>query len=276
MVPVTPTLTAEYMRDLAKNFSLKIYALNVSASFPVYEVSKPRVGVFFPQRYGLGSECWGWAYITLSNHNFDFQTITESDILAGNLNSKYDVIIIPDDSSTKTIVEGSATYPLKNGIGTEGLKNLKAFVEAGGTLIGFNTGGELPVKYGFTPSVTLVDTSNVMIPGSILRVNVNTTHFIAYGLTSETPIFYEWSPAFSTPTMTVAQYPTDSSKIWISGYHEGEEALAGNAAVVDATLVNGHVIMFGFDPLYRSQAHGTFLFAFNAIYYSVASETSLG
>jgi hypothetical protein len=44
---------------------------------------------------------------------------------------------------------------------------------------------------------------------------------------------------------------------------------------VDDTLGDGHVILFGFDPLYRSQAHGTFLFAFNAIYYSVASEAEL-
>jgi len=276
MVPAAQVAPTE-MNNLAKNFNLKIYALNVSTSLPVYGVStKPRIGVFFPQRYGKGTMCWGWANIILSNHNFDFQTINETDIQAGNLINNYDVIIIPDESSAKTIVDGSVTYPLPNGIKKQGLENLKTFVEAGGVLIGFNKGGEVPVRYGFTTSVTLVDTSSVTIPGSILRVNVNTTHFIAYGTALENPIFYEWSPAFLAPVdMTVAQYPTDSSKIWISGYHEGEEALSGNAALVDAPLGDGHVIIFGFDPFYRSQAHGTFLFAFNAIYWSVTQPTTL-
>jgi hypothetical protein len=51
----------------------------------------------------------------------------------------------------------------------------------------------------------------------------------------------------------------------LSGTLVGGEALAGRAAVVDATIGKGHVVMFASRPYWRWQTHGSFFLGFNAI-----------
>ena len=60
-------------------------------------------------------------------------------------------------------------------------------------------------------------------------------------------------------------YP--SANPLMSGWLLGEGLIEDRAALVDAPLGQGHVILFGFDPLYRAQAYATFKVLFNAIFY---------
>ena len=110
-------------------------------------------------------------------------------------------------------------------------------------------------------------------PGSILRVNVNPNHPVAYGMDREAAIWFEQSPVFA-PTFdtmnaadveTVAAYPNGNPLM--SGWLLGDGLLQGRSALVDAPLGEGHVVMFGFRPQYRGQSYGTFKMLFNSLFY---------
>jgi glutamine amidotransferase-like uncharacterized protein len=85
----------------------------------------------------------------------------------------------------------------------------------------------------------------------------------------ESAVFFARSRVFEvapgTPGVSVvARYP--ERDILMSGYAQGEERIAGKAALVEARVGNGRVVMFGFRPQHRAQPHQTFKPLFNALY----------
>jgi glutamine amidotransferase-like uncharacterized protein len=85
----------------------------------------------------------------------------------------------------------------------------------------------------------------------------------------ESAINYARSPVLEVQpgargVTVVARYPERG--ILLSGYAQGEERIAGKAAVVEAQVGRGRVVMFGFRPQYRAQAHETFKPFFNSLY----------
>ena len=51
----------------------------------------------------------------------------------------------------------------------------------------------------------------------------------------------------------------------LSGTLAGGEALSNRAQVVDASLGDGHVVMFAIRPFWRWQMQGTFFLGFNTL-----------
>jgi len=273
IVPVSNILPVNYtyMKSLAEKYSLTIYALNTTITGPIYEIPKePKIALYWPRRYGRQSMEAGWVSIILKQYNFLYDIITCENITTVDL-SKYNVIIIPDESPDARRIVTGISYPLKNGIGTSGLEKLKEFTSKGGVVVLLNRASGLTIFYNITPEVKFADLTGVTLPGTILRARVDTSHFLAYGVTPEIGVFAIESPAFTAPSeYVVARYVDDPAKVWMSGYLEGEKVLAGKPILLDVPYGNGRFIMFGFSPLYRAQSTGTYLFVFNAIYYSVA------
>ena len=61
----------------------------------------------------------------------------------------------------------------------------------------------------------------------------------------------------------VARYA--DSGVLASGWLEGEKVIAGRAALIDAPLGAGRVVLFGMQPQYRAQSYLTFKLFFNAL-----------
>ena len=83
------------------------------------------------------------------------KNIENKEVKAGNLNLKFDVIILPD-SSKQIIAEGKPkgyfeSFPpeYSGGIGKEGVSALKDFVDKGGTLIALAHANELLIGDDF-------------------------------------------------------------------------------------------------------------------------------
>ena len=89
-----------------------------------------------------------------------------------------------------------------------------------------------------------------------------------YGLPQETPIFFRndaaWSPD-APGSNVVARYPSED--LLLSGWIQGEQYLVGQAAMLEIPRGRGRMVMAGFYPEYRAQAHLTLKMMFNAIFY---------
>ena len=227
----------------------------------------------------------GWTRWVLDTHEFPYNSLTNSEIQAGNLVERYDAIILPDLGASG-ILNGHSTGKLPpeytGGIATEGLANLRRFVEDGGTLICLNRATELPLKYfGLSENgiVNVVEKENqpdedaFFCPGSLLRVRIDTKHPIGHGLDSEMAIFFKSGPVFDGErggAKIIATYPEFNPLM--SGWLEGEKQILQKAALLEVPLGDGRVILFGFKPQYRGQSHGTFKLLFNAIFYSTVPQ----
>jgi hypothetical protein len=94
---------------------------------------------------------------------------------------------------------------------------------------------------------------------------VDPRHPLALGLPAEIAIWSEHSPAWTTAEAAPVRYPDE--QVLASGWLLGEKYLARQAALVDARVGRGHVLLFGMRPQYRAQSYQTFKLFFNALVY---------
>jgi hypothetical protein len=107
-------------------------------------------------------------------------------------------------------------------------------------------------------------------PGTIVHVDVDQTHPLAYGLPAQTSALFASSAAYDIMSPDRVKTPVRyaSSDLLVSGLLHGGDAIAGKAAVVSANVDAGRVILFGFRIQHRAQTLATFRLLFNAIYTS--------
>ena len=146
-----PLQEIEEMAALASEFGIDIYADEFTddkiSSRTFSKMATPRLGLYKPWTANMDE---GWTRWVLDSHEFTYNSLTNAEIQAGNLVERYDAIVLPDLGASG-ILNGHAPGKLPaeyvGGIGTEGLANLRAFVEDGGTLICLNRATELPLEY---------------------------------------------------------------------------------------------------------------------------------
>ncbi|MBA2645420.1 MAG: hypothetical protein H0U81_01350, partial [Pyrinomonadaceae bacterium] len=144
----------------------------------------------------------GWTRWVFEQNGISHSELEDSGIRAGSLHNKYEVVIIPDQPP-RTILEGhkQGTMPdeYTGGLGAEGVKALREFVEAGGTLVCLNKASSFAVEQFKLPvrDVTAgLKRTEFFVPGSILRTMLDTSHPIAAGMPKESIAWVEDSPAF--------------------------------------------------------------------------------
>ncbi|HEX8189435.1 MAG TPA: hypothetical protein VF586_13860, partial [Pyrinomonadaceae bacterium] len=221
-----------------------------------------------------GSMDEGWTRWLFDTFNVPYKSLRDDDVRAGKLSAKYDVIVLPS-MRLREMVEGRAkeTAPaeLTGGIGEGGVTNLRRFVEEGGTLVCWDDSTELPLKHFNLPVRNALEglrPADFYCPGSVLRVEVETGHPLARGYGAQADAYFVNSAAFDVTdparARVVARY-AGKEEVLRSGWLLGADRLAGRAALVEATLGRGRVVLFGFRPQHRGQTWGTFNFIFNAI-----------
>jgi hypothetical protein len=204
----------------------------------------------------------------------------ENKLLQDDLAKALDVIILPDQSS-ETILNGhkAGTMPPEyaGGVGQAGVKALREFVEQGGTLVCLNRASSFAIEQFKLPVrdvVAKVSEKDFFVPGSILRIELDTTNPIARGMPKESIAWVEDSPVFevvnagsalpAADVRVIARYPADKNPL-LSGWLLGENRIRGKAALVEVALGKGRIILFGFRPQYRAQSLATYPLFFNAI-----------
>ena len=231
----------------------------------------------------------GWTRWILDSKNKSYGVLGDKELRAGisvykpsaGVTVKYYTILFPDQPA-RSLLEGyrkGAMPPeFTGGLGPEGVKNLRYFVETGGTLIFLNRASNFAIEQFKLPLRNVVGglpRTDFYVPGSILRIKLDTSNPLAKGMPEETIAWAEDSPVFevtndpnsSVPAANVhvvASYPADKDPL-LSGWLLGGDLIKGKAALVEVTMGKGRVILFGFRPQYRAQSLATYPLFFNAL-----------
>jgi len=211
-----------------------------------------------------------------------YRTLEDAEVRAGNLREKFDQIVLPDQEPPMILNghrPGTMPPEYTGGLGSEGVKALREFVEEGGTLVFLNRASEFAIEQFNLPVrniVAKVPEKDFFVPGSILRIELDTSSPIAKGMPKESIAWAEDSPVFEVLT-TGSQFSIPASNVHVIGWYSrvkdpllsgwllGGSRIKGKAALVEVTMGKGRIILFGFRPQYRGQSLATYPLFFNAI-----------
>lgn len=236
----------------------------------------------------------GWARFVLEQFEFPYEVVFPPSLDAGNLISKFDVLILPDGASfARPNVRGGprispddvpAEYRDRVGNMTvaKTIPQLLEFLNAGGTILAIGSATDLGIQLQLPIANALVDSTGkalprnrFYVPGSILRMRVDTTTALAQGLRPVTDFYYDNAPAFKL--LPAAETRGIKRIAWIddpaplrSGWAWGQRYLNGVTEILQAPVGKGMLVLYGPDPYFRSQPHGTFKILFNGLLYRTA------
>ena len=231
----------------------------------------------------------GWTRWLFESKSYQYRSLTEKQLRAGittfsmgpGVTGKYYVILFPDQPA-RSILDGyragSMPPELTGGLGPEGVKQLRAFIVQGGTAVFLNRASDFAIEQLKLPLRDIVGglpRTDFYVPGSILRIELDTTHPIAAGMPKDTIAWAENSPVFevvensggdipASNVRVIGWYPQDKDPL-LSGWLLGGERIKGKAALVEVTVGKGRVILFGFRPQYRAQSSATYPLFFNSL-----------
>jgi zinc carboxypeptidase len=230
----------------------------------------PRIGLYKGWRESMES---GWTRWTLDQHALRYDTIKDTRIRAGNLRSNYDVILIQSHTPA-ALRDGNSAERYRaeyaGGLSEPGVQSLKKFVEDGGRLIVIEDATDFAIQVfglGVKNASAGLRNTEFYVPGSILKMDLDAAQPLARGMKASTPIWFsDASRAFDVTDSNVriiGRYAAGNPAL--SGWILGPDKLAGKPALLEAKVGKGSVVLFGFQPDYRSQTVATWPLLFNAL-----------
>jgi hypothetical protein len=330
VIPAAPEPT---LTTIAKETGVDFRPLKTLPTESIRDVRKLRIGMY--QRYGGGNMDEGWTRWVLEHFAFPYVSVLDADLKKGDLNSRFDVIIFPEDSTATIVGEAAATSPAatapgprdnssgaqartaeprseaapgavtpgtaapaapvsgrgagagegvarggliptppeyRTGIGADGVRALRDFVEKGGTMVTLGGASNFAIeRFGLSirNAVAGKSTKEFWCPGSTLKIRVDNTNPVAFGMPQNAlAVYLMGNPAFIlTPTAhneryeVVARYA--DRDLLESGWLVGEGTLAKTGGVVVAHMGVGKIVLIGFRAQHRAQTYGTFKLLFN-------------
>ena len=264
------------LNALAANDSLRVslsspIAPRLVAPVPPIRDTTLRVGLYKSYDAAMDE---GWTRWVFDNWKVPYTSLVDSVVRAGKLHERFDVIILPDQVP-REILEGLPRRypaPYAGGMGPEGSDALREFVTEGGTLIALNEASRFAIQALLLPVRNVLEAmpeEDFYAPGSIFRLELDTANAIARGMPRETSGWFQGSPAFesldTTASRVIGRWPTDPTKVLLSGWVLHPERVAGKAAILEVQQGAGRVVLFGLRPQYRGQSIATYPLLFNSL-----------
>jgi hypothetical protein len=251
-----------------------------------------RVGLW--DRYG-GSMPSGWTRWILEQFEFPFAVVHAPELDAGDLNARYDVLVfvtgaIPERDRAAGAAPGMpgpddvpAEFHERLGAVTveRTVPRIREFLEHGGTVVAIGTSTVLARHLGLPVEDHLsrpgadgrpapLPREEHYVPGSVLRVAVDSTAAAARGMRSAADVMFTASPVFrlGEGAAEAGLRPVlwfDSPSPLRSGWAWGQHHLEGGIAALSAPVGRGTLHLFGPEILFRAQPHGTFRLLFNVL-----------
>ncbi|MEO5997139.1 MAG: M14 metallopeptidase family protein [Chitinophagaceae bacterium] len=259
-------------------------------------ISPMRIALW--DNYG-GSIPSGWVRWLMEQFHFPIQLVYAQEINAGNLRSKFDLILFVNGAIPPvrfaTVNTGERNTDVKPDdipaqfrpwlgrvTADTSVPQLKKFMEAGGTVVTIGSSTNLVYHLGLPVRNALVEMignterplpgEKFYIPGSILRMSLDSTQTAAWGMPATCDVYFDASPAFKISPEAISRGQVkplawySSNKPLRSGWAWGQEYLQDAVAAFVASLGSGKLYAFGPEIMFRGQTHGTFKLFFNTLY----------
>lgn len=234
----------------------------------------PRLGMY---KSWAATADEGWTRFIFDEYGFPYVSLSDADIKAGGLAHRFDTIILPGQSPAQIaqgMAAGSADPKYTGGLGEPGRAALRDFVAAGGHLICLGPSCDYAVEslgLRIRNSIKALKSEDFYLPGSLLRVMLDTDHPIAYGMRNESVVLAVQSPAYAVEDGDViGRYPP--SGVLQSGWILGEKYIQDQACVVEAPYGEGSVILLAPRVQFRAQTRGAYKLLFNSILFGSSDE----
>jgi hypothetical protein len=304
-VPAQPK-AADALSDASTKMGIDVAPLTEKPAGEMIKLAPARIAVW--EKYG-GSPQAGWMRWVLEHYGFKYTMIYPQEIDAGDLRSKYDVIVfasgaIPSltakfDSPTQNFLGNlpkAEDLPEKYrswlGVITaeKSIPQLKKFVEDGGTIVTMGSSSHLAFQFGAPVTNTLEVTTpsgktrnltneEFYIPGSLLKVSIDPTLPVAWGMPKEADIYFDSNALVADVSAPVFHLDADAAAkgvkpiAWFSvadpldsGWAMGTPHLKDGVAAIEMTMGQGKLDAFSSEVTFRNQSHGTFKLLFNDLY----------
>jgi hypothetical protein len=288
--------TRGLVEKLAADLGVSFEGVSAAPTGQMQKLRKLRIGL--ADRYG-GSMPSGWTRFLLEQFEFPFEVVFPKALDAGNLASKYDVLIFPSDLIPSgegrggrggrggfNVAPADIPAEFRDQLGSitasTTVPQLKKFLEDGGTIVAVGESAGLGRLLGLPIENHLVERAptgitkplpreKYYVPGSILRVAVDRENPVADGLADHVDVFFDNNPVYTLEPdaslkgiRPVAWF--DSPTPLRSGWAYGQGYLDGGVVGIDAPVGKGRLFLFTPELTFRAQPHGTFKLLFNGIY----------
>ncbi|MCH8285424.1 hypothetical protein IIB79_02720 [candidate division KSB1 bacterium] len=281
---------AQDLADMSNDLSITIVESGSADNSTNVPLSKPRIGLI----NNPNSMPVGWMRWTLEKYEFDFDLVDYDDFETGNLNERFDVLLYTTSPQVPGGGGRGGRGGGRGGRGGRGGQQLTPeqiqdqqeaatrrqeaqriirtetsdFVSGGGTVVAWSGAvTNVAQTLGLRISPAQFDRQEFSIPGSVLKINVDTSHPVTFGMQEETYIFFRNNSLLRVDQGRIlGRYP--NANPLVSGYVLGPERIQNTPGIIHETLGSGKVVLISFEPMFRAQPVGTFKLIFNSILYS--------
>ncbi|MFC1553548.1 M14 family zinc carboxypeptidase [candidate division KSB1 bacterium] len=254
------------LENMKKEMSLKIVGTASTDKPGNVELTKPRIGLVDDPR----SMPVGWMRWLLEKHEFDYELVNMQNFERAGLNNDFDVLLfitLPRQQGGRGGRGGQA----QQGNPAQAViqQALKSFVSGGGSVVAWsNTVNQISQILGLRIRNATPAREVFSVPGSVLRINVDTSHPVTYGMQENTSIFFRNNNILRADQGRIlGRFPATNPLV--SGFIMGSEAITNTPAIVYEEAGNGKVTLISFEPVFRAQPVASFKIVFNSILNSV-------
>ncbi|MFQ5769199.1 MAG: M14 family zinc carboxypeptidase [bacterium] len=300
-----PADLAERLQSTAAELGLELHGISKLPEMAMHDVEVPRVALV--HTWVSTPQDAGWWRYAFDRIGIPYTNLSEQNLATADL-SQFDVIILPRTwASPQRLVAGTTevgaaipwkrsddfkhigvideTDDMRQGMGYEGVQNLKAFIKNGGVFITEGSTTAFPIDMALTRNISIKSTKELLARGTVLKaVVIDTLSPIMYGYTDSLAVYFNQTPVFKI-NKRVGNFATPDwfkDEVWakevprvvlgfpkknllLSGMLRGEKELAGAPAVVDVPVGEGHVVLFAIRPFWRWETHGSHALVFNTM-----------
>jgi len=282
---------AAAVREAVDALGLIGAALGTLPTVPMHDADPPRVAIY---SQWTNTQSLGWYRLTFDAFGVPYDLIYKEQVVTGNLRSRYDVILMAEQTLSRTAVMQKPnekpvpylksdkyrflgmygeTADMTGGFGQPGVDAFAAFLEGGGTMIAIGEAARLPIEFGWAGTVEKATVNGLtaqrpLVEGEIVKPG----HPVFYGYAgTKVPIKYVGGQplrvGIADEENVLARYVGGDASV-LSGLMTGADSLKRRPFAVDvpeAYRGKGRVILFANNPIYRWQNHGEFNMVFNAL-----------